>query len=143
LSGSHQERCSRYQSTVSASPSTKGRDGSQPDERRTGEQLAEEIPDTDTCEKIATLSHIVLFFFIKSTIGTIQGQLHKAGKRLLLCGAREQPSRLISQSDFLKAVGKENVLPHVQAALARARQIHGDFGGIGPELALDLERRPL
>src|SRR6202167_4290633 len=41
-------------------------------------------------------------------------RLHKAGKTLLLCGAREQPSNLISRSDFLKHVGAENVLPHVQ-----------------------------
>ena len=70
-------------------------------------------------------------------------RLHKAGKTLLLCGARDQPSRLISQSDFLKRVGAENVLPHVQAALARAREIQGDFEGIGRELALELEHRPL
>src|SRR5271163_3161978 len=70
-------------------------------------------------------------------------RLHKAGKTLLLCGARDQPSQLIARSDFLKHVGAENVLPHVQAALARARQIQGDFVGIGRELALDLEHRPL
>ena len=70
-------------------------------------------------------------------------RLHKAGKTLLLCGARDQPSQLIARSDFLKLVGAENVLPHVQAALARAREIQGDFAGIGRELALDLERRPL
>lgn len=70
-------------------------------------------------------------------------RLHKAGKRLLLCGARDQPSQLISQSDFLKHVGAENVLPHVQAALARAREIQGDFQGIGRQLALDMERTPL
>jgi sulfate permease, SulP family len=45
-------------------------------------------------------------------------RLHKAGKTLLLCGARDQPSRLILRSDFLKNVGAENVLPHIQAALA-------------------------
>jgi SulP family sulfate permease len=70
-------------------------------------------------------------------------RLHKAGKTLLLCGARDQPSRLISQSDFLKRVGAENVLPHVQAALARAREVQGDFVGIGRQLALELEHRPL
>lgn len=70
-------------------------------------------------------------------------RLHKAGKTLLLCGARDQPSRLISGSDFLKHVGAENVLPHVQAALARARQVQGDFAGVGRELALELEHRPL
>jgi sulfate permease, SulP family len=73
-------------------------------------------------------------------------RLHRAGKSLLLCGAREQPSRLISQSDFLEHVGAENVLPNVQAALARAREIRalqGDFEGVGHDLALDLERSPL
>jgi sulfate permease, SulP family len=70
-------------------------------------------------------------------------RLHKAGKALLLCGARDQPSQLIARSDFLKHVGGENVLPHVQAALARAREIQGDFAGIGRELARELEHRPL
>ncbi len=70
-------------------------------------------------------------------------RLHKAGKTLLLCGARDQPSRLISGSDFLKRVGAENVLPHVQAALARAKEVQGDFAGVGRELALELEHRPL
>ncbi len=70
-------------------------------------------------------------------------RLHKAGKTLLLCGARDQPSRLISQSDFLKHVGAENVLPHVQAALARALEIQADFEGVGQELAREMEHRPL
>ncbi len=70
-------------------------------------------------------------------------RLHKVGKTLLLCGARDQPSNLISRSDFLKHVGAQNVLPHVQAALDRARQIQGDFEGIGRELALEMENRPL
>ncbi|MEI9980247.1 MAG: SulP family inorganic anion transporter [Edaphobacter sp.] len=70
-------------------------------------------------------------------------RLHKAGKTLLLCGARDQPSRLISQSDFLQHVGAENVLPHIQAALARAREVQADFEGVGREMALELEHRPL
>jgi len=70
-------------------------------------------------------------------------RLRKAGKSLLLCGARDQPSQLISGSDFLKIVGPENVLPHVRAALARATEIQGDFAGIGRELAREMEHRPL
>lgn len=70
-------------------------------------------------------------------------RLRKTGRTLLLCGARDQPSRLISQSEFLEHVGAENVLPHVQAALARARAILADFAGVGHEFALELERRPL
>ena len=70
-------------------------------------------------------------------------RLHKAGKTLLLCGARNQPSQLISRSDFLKRVGPENVLPNIQSALARVHEIQGDFEGIGRELALEMEHRPL
>jgi SulP family sulfate permease len=70
-------------------------------------------------------------------------RLHKVGKTLLLCGARDQPSQLILRSDFVKHVGPENVLPHVQAALDRASEIQGDFEGIGRELAVEMETRPL
>ncbi|MFZ1938167.1 MAG: SulP family inorganic anion transporter [Terracidiphilus sp.] len=70
-------------------------------------------------------------------------RLHKAGKVLLMCGARDQPSQLLARSDFLERVGPENVLPNVQVALARAREIQQDFSGIGHELALDLEHHPL
>jgi SulP family sulfate permease len=70
-------------------------------------------------------------------------RLHNAGKILLLCGARDQPSRLISNSDFLKHIGPENVLPHVQSALARAQELQGDFEGVGRELAADMAHRPL
>jgi SulP family sulfate permease len=69
-------------------------------------------------------------------------RLRKAGKSLLLCGARDQPSQLISGSDFLKIVGPENVLPHVRAALVRATEIQGDFAGIGREVAREMEHRP-
>jgi SulP family sulfate permease len=70
-------------------------------------------------------------------------RLHKTGKTLLLCGARDQPSRLLLRSDFLKHIGKENVLPHVQAALTRAREVQGDFEGVGREMAAEMEHRPL
>jgi SulP family sulfate permease len=70
-------------------------------------------------------------------------RLRKTGKTLLLCGARNQPSQLISRSDFLKRVGPENVLPNIKSALARVNEIQGDFEGIGRELALEMEHRPL
>jgi sulfate permease, SulP family len=70
-------------------------------------------------------------------------RLHKAGKTLLLCGARDQPSRLISQSDFLHRVGAANVLPDVQSALARAQELQSDFERMGRELGIELERHPL
>ncbi len=50
-------------------------------------------------------------------------RLRSTGRTLLLCGARHQPARLIGRSAFLQHVGAENVLPHVQAALERARAL--------------------
>jgi len=73
-------------------------------------------------------------------------RLRHAGKTLLLCGARDQPARLLSQSDFIRHVGKENLLPHVQAALARASEINQgldqDFDGVGRDLAAEMEQYP-
>lgn len=48
----------------------------------------------------------------------------RATGRTLLCGARSQPDRLLRQSDFLQFLGEENMLPHVEAALSHAREIH-------------------
>jgi len=70
-------------------------------------------------------------------------RLHKAGKTLLLCGARDQPSQLLSRSDFLKHLGPENILPNVQAAIDRAESLQGDFEGVAPKMAQDLEQHPL
>lgn len=51
-------------------------------------------------------------------------QLRGVGKTLVLCGAMEQPSKLLSGSRFVERVGSENIMPNVQAALDRAKQIH-------------------
>jgi len=61
----------------------------------------------------------------------------QSGKVLLLCGARDQPARLLKQSDFVEHIGERNILPHIAAALARAREIAEDFGGLGYEVARD------
>jgi sulfate permease, SulP family len=52
----------------------------------------------------------------------LSNRLHELGKIMLLCGAMNQPARLLSRSQFLKRLGKENVLPNIEAALERARQ---------------------
>jgi SulP family sulfate permease len=70
-------------------------------------------------------------------------RLREAGKTLVFCGARDQPRKLLSRTEFLKRVGPENFLPHVQAALARAREINGEFEKIGEEMAVEMEEHPL
>lgn len=50
-------------------------------------------------------------------------RLRATGRTLLLCGARSQPEQLLRQSSFLECLGEENLLPHVEAALSRAREV--------------------
>ena len=70
-------------------------------------------------------------------------RLRKTGRTLLVCGAREQPARMLEQAEFVRHLGKVNILPHVQAALARAREVNTAFEGLGKELAADLQRAAL
>jgi SulP family sulfate permease len=74
---------------------------------------------------------------------TFASRLHKSGRTLLLCGAREQPAELLAGSEFTDHVGRENILPNVEAALTRAREVTAAFSGIGPEVAAVQERMSL
>ncbi|AXC10402.1 Sulfate permease [Acidisarcina polymorpha] len=70
-------------------------------------------------------------------------RLRMADKTLVFCGARDQPRKLLLRTEFLKSIGPENFLPHVQAALVRAREINEGFGSVGREMAVELEAGPL
>lgn len=70
-------------------------------------------------------------------------RLKKSGRTLLLCGAREQPERLLHQAEFVEHVGADNILPHVAAALERAKQINAQFGGLGNEVAEEMQGQSL
>jgi SulP family sulfate permease len=49
--------------------------------------------------------------------------IHGSGRALLLCGAPAQPTRMMQRAEFHRHVGAENILPNVDAALRRARQV--------------------
>jgi len=61
----------------------------------------------------------------------------QAGRVLLLCGARDQPAAFLDQADFVDHIGRGNILPSIQAALERAREITLEFDGVGREVAHD------
>jgi SulP family sulfate permease len=65
-------------------------------------------------------------------------RLKKSDRTLLLCGARDQPARFLDQAEFVEHVGPENILPHVEAALIRAREIGARFNGLADRAAHDL-----
>jgi SulP family sulfate permease len=64
-------------------------------------------------------------------------RLRASGRAMIVCGAREQPSRVLQQADFLDLIGVENVVPNIDAALKRADEVHARFGGMGEEVARD------
>ena len=51
-------------------------------------------------------------------------QLHASKRTLILCGAREQPAKLIHQAEFEEVVGPENICDNVQEALRRAEEVY-------------------
>ena len=53
----------------------------------------------------------------------IARQLHATGRTLILCGAREQPSKAMQQAEFEDVVGRENICANVQEALQRAEAV--------------------
>ena len=51
-------------------------------------------------------------------------QVHRSGRALLLCGALEQPARMMHDAEFEEIVGKDNILPNISAALERAKVVY-------------------
>ncbi len=70
----------------------------------------------------------------------LSDRLKKSGRSLILCGAPSQPAELLHQAEFMQHVGPDNIVPHVQAALDRARQIRSGFSGVAEEVAQDMAR---
>ena len=50
-------------------------------------------------------------------------ELHATKRTLILCGAREQPAKLIRQAEFEDVIGHENICENVQEALRRAEDV--------------------
>jgi sulfate permease, SulP family len=56
-------------------------------------------------------------------------KLHSSGRTLLLCGAREQPARVMRRAEFERHVGAENICDNVESALGRAKQAINEIKG--------------
>jgi SulP family sulfate permease len=80
-------------------------------------------------ENIATLPPVVILRIRNMTaidatglqaLEDLADSLHSANRSLILCGAREQPARLMHQAEFERHVGRENICANVKEALERA-----------------------
>jgi SulP family sulfate permease len=58
---------------------------------------------------------------------TLAVRVRKTGRAVLVCGARRQPRNMLMRGDFAQHIGKENILPHIQAALVRARKTYAEM----------------
>jgi hypothetical protein len=50
--------------------------------------------------------------------------LQSSKRTLIVCGAREQPAKLIHQAEFVEVAGLENICDNVQEALCRAEEVY-------------------
>jgi len=55
----------------------------------------------------------------------LHARLRRKGKHLILSGPHTQPLLVMENAEFLDRLGRENVCAHIDAALARAREILG------------------
>ena len=53
--------------------------------------------------------------------------VHGSGRGFILCGAREQPARLMHQAEFEDHVGQGNICFSIADALERARTLYLDL----------------
>jgi SulP family sulfate permease len=49
--------------------------------------------------------------------------LQATGRTLILCGAREQPAKLLHEAEFEEVIGKNNICENVQDAVSRAQDV--------------------
>jgi SulP family sulfate permease len=61
-------------------------------------------------------------------------QVRNSGRGLILCGAPEQPSRLMQQAEFEDHVGRENICKNVAEALARAGEVYKEVSSVHVEV---------
>ena len=86
--------------------------------------LAGDIPDFGEIVALRLRNMTALDATGLRAIQDFADALHASGRTLLLCGALPQPSALMDRAEFHRHVGAENILPNVDAALIRAREIH-------------------
>ena len=93
----------------------------------TTEKLVEATSNVEAFEPVVILRLRNMIAIDATGIHAIESfakRLTDSGRALLLCGAMEQPSSLLQKPRFLDHVGRENIMPNIQSALDRARNIY-------------------
>jgi len=91
------------------------------------DKLADATADLDALKPIVILrlrNMTVIDATGLHALEQLSARLRRSGRTLLTCGARHQPARFLAKAAFIEEIGRENIQPHVEAALARAREVH-------------------
>jgi len=92
----------------------------------TTEKLVEATADIEAFQPVVILRLRNMSAIDATGIHAIESfakRLHDSGRTMLICGAMEQPSKLLSASRFHDCIGPENFMLNIQAALDRAQEI--------------------
>jgi sulfate permease, SulP family len=93
----------------------------------TTEKLVEATTNVEVFEPVVILRLRNMTAIDATGIHAIESfakRLTESGRTLLLCGAMQQPSKLLQQPRFVDHVGRKNIMPNIQAALDRAKEIY-------------------
>jgi SulP family sulfate permease len=93
----------------------------------TTEKLVEATANIEAFEPVVILRLRNMTAIDSTGIHAIESfakRLHETGRTMLLCGAMQQPSKLLQGARFQDRVGRENIIPNIQAALDRAKEVH-------------------
>ncbi len=58
--------------------------------------------------------------------------LHASRRTLILCGMRDQPARMMERAEFHQHIGDANLVPTIEAAVRRAREVLREDDGLTP-----------
>jgi SulP family sulfate permease len=90
----------------------------------------------DITQKVESLPEVVLLRLRNMTaidatglqaLEDLADAIHASGRALILCGAREQPARLMHDAEFEQHVGTKNICPNINEALKRAAEVHREL----------------
>jgi sulfate permease, SulP family len=90
----------------------------------------------EVIERIPSLTPIVVLRLRNMTaidatglqaLENLADAVHASGRGLILCGAREQPAKLMHQAEFEEHVGAGNISPSIAVALERAKVLHQEI----------------
>lgn len=103
---------------------------------------------TDILHDINNLNRIVILRLRHTTaldatglhaIERLHSQVKATGRTFMICGARQQPKRLLYTSTLPRVIGARNILPNIEIALKRAEKLQqSSFNGLETETAKKL-----